>query len=79
MISSALTGLLDGVVRQADLDGYVKTSELTSNYYNKTQIDRMLEDLIIGGGTDYFRLFTLYQRTNSRTIAPALPIVGNFT
>lgn len=79
MISNALNGLLDDIVREADLDAYVKTSELTSNYYNKAQIDAMLRELVIGGGTDYFRLFTLYQRTNSRTVAPTLPIVGNFT
>ena len=27
---------------------------------------------------DYYRIFTLYQRTNSRTTAPAAPIQGNF-
>ena len=77
MIASALAGLdLDGIVRIADLDGYVKISDLSA-YATKQYVEDRIRDIETGGDVDYYRIFTLYQRTATRQ-APNLPVTGNF-
>ena len=77
MIANALAGLdLDGIVRIADLDGYVKISDLSA-YATKQYVEDRIRDIETGGDVDYYRIFTLYQRTATRQ-APNLPVVGNF-
>lgn len=79
MIANALAGLdLDGIVRIADLDGYVKISDLSA-YATKTYVEARIQDILAGEtDVDYYRVFTLYQRTNSRTEVPNKPVTGNF-
>lgn len=80
LIADALDGLdiPSDYVRQADLNGFVQISDLV-NYATKNYVDSRIADAMTGqSDLDYYRIFTLYQRTNSRTTAPAAPIQGNF-
>lgn len=36
----------------------------------------MIQDAMTGNDLDYYRVFTLYQRTNNPTVPPNRPVVG---
>ena len=80
MITAALQGLNipEDYLTIADLDGFVRFSDL-ADYATKAYVDSKVRDIVIGDtDVDYYRVFTLYQRTNSGTQAPNKPILGNW-
>lgn len=80
MIGQALEGLLDNAIstyykRSDGHNFFVRKSDL-ADYRTYDQIIALIQDAMTGNDVDYYRVFTLYQRTDSPTIAPARPTVG---
>lgn len=65
----------DEYVRGADHNYFIRRSDL-SDYRTYEQIAAMIRDAMLGENNDYYRVFTLYQRTNSGSIAPSKPVKG---
>lgn len=60
------------------MDAYITISDL-ANYATKTYVESRIQDALTDQtDLDYCRIFTLYQRTNSGTVAPSAPVQGNF-
>lgn len=80
LIDTSLEGLNlpDKWVTFADLDRFITISDL-ADYATKNYVESRIQDAITDqSDLDYYRIFTLYQRTNSRTTAPNAPVQGNF-
>ena len=65
----------DEYVRGNDHNYFIRLSDL-ANYTTADDVAAMIRDAMTGQNVDYYRVFTLYQRTNSPTTAPAKPVVG---
>lgn len=80
LIDASLEGLNlpDEWVTFADLNRFITISDL-ADYATKNYVESRIQDAMTDqGDLDYYRIFTLYQRTNSRTTAPNAPVQGNF-
>ena len=65
----------DEYVRGSEHNYFIRKSDL-SDYRTYNQILAMIQDAMTGNDLDYYRVFTLYQRTNSPTVPPNRPVVG---
>ena len=65
----------DEYVRGNDHNYFIRLSDL-ANYTTVDDVAAMIRDAMTNQNVDYYRVFTLYQRTDSPTIAPAKPVVG---
>ena len=79
LIGQILEGVLDSAipeyVKGADHDYFIRKSGLV-NYTTIDQVRAMIRDAMTDQNVDYYRVFTLYQRTNSPSNAPAKPVAG---
>lgn len=79
LIGQILEGVLDSAipeyVKGADHDYFIRKSGL-ANYTTVNDVAAMIRDAMTGQNIDYYRVFTLYQRTNSPTVPPAKPVPG---
>ena len=79
LIGQILEGVLDSVIPEyikgSDHNYFIRLSDL-ANYTTVDDVAAMIRDAMTGQNVDYYRVFTLYQRTNSPTTAPAKPVVG---
>lgn len=79
LIGQVLEGVLDSAipeyVKGSDHNYFIRLSDL-ANYTTVDDVAAMIRDAMTGQNVDYYRVFTLYQRTNSSTTAPAKPVVG---
>ena len=80
-IIALIDGRLSGVIptdylTQSDLDDYITRSEL-ANYATEAWVINKINQALNGGlDIEYFRTFTLYTRSDSRTTAPNGPLDG---
>ena len=65
----------DEYVRGSEHNYFIRKSDL-SDYRTYNQILAMIQDAMTGNDLDYYRVFTLYQRTNNPTVPPNRPVVG---
>lgn len=82
LLGQVLEGVLDSAipeyVKDSDHNYFIRMSDL-AGYATKAYVDSAIQDVVTGQtDLDYYRIFTLYQRTNSRTVAPNAPVQGNF-
>ena len=82
LLGQVLEGVLDSAIpeyiKDADHNYFIRMSDL-AGYATKAYVDSAIQDVVTGQtDLDYYRIFTLYQRTNSRTVAPNAPVQGNF-
>lgn len=81
LIGNALEGtnIPTEYARGNDHNYFIRLNDL-SDYPTNSQVLQMIQDAILGlqGDLDYYRVFTLYQRTNSPSTVPARPVVGNW-
>jgi hypothetical protein len=80
LIGLILEGVLDSAIENEYVQGndhnyFIRLNDL-SNYATITQVASMIRDAMTDNNVDYYRVFTLYQRTSSSTTAPAKPVVG---
>ena len=79
LIGLILEGVLDSAIPEYvqgnDHNYFIRLNDL-ANYTTSTQVASMIRDAMTDNNVDYYRVFTLYQRTNSPTTAPAKPVVG---
>lgn len=80
IIGQILEGVLDSAIENEYVKGndhnyFIRLSDL-ANYTTTDDVAGMIRDAMTGQNVDYYRVFTLYQRTNSPTVAPIKPVVG---
>lgn len=79
LVGLILEGVLDSAIPEYvqgnDHNYFIRLNDL-ANYTTATQVASMIRDAMTDNNVDYYRVFTLYQRTNSPTTAPAKPVVG---
>lgn len=75
ILEGALDSAIPEYVKGSDHNYFIRLNDL-ANYTTITQVASMIRDAMTGQNVDYYRVFTLYQRTNSPTVAPAKPVVG---
>ena len=79
IVGQILEGVLDSAipeyVKGNDHNYFIRLSDL-ANYTTADDVAGMIRDAMTNNNVDYYRVFTLYQRTNSPTVAPVKPVVG---
>ena len=79
IVGQILEGVLDSAipeyVKGNDHNYFIRLSDL-ANYTTTSDVASMIRDAMTDNNVDYYRVFTLYQRTDSPTTAPAKPVVG---
>ena len=79
LIGQVLEGVLDSAipeyVKGNDHNYFIRLNDL-ANYTTADDVAAMIRDAMTGQNVDYYRVFTLYQRTNSPTVAPSKPVTG---
>ena len=80
LIGEILEGIRDNdipeYIKGADHNFFIRINDL-ANYATINQVTAMIRDAMIDQHGDYCRVFTLYQRTDSQTVAPSKPVLGN--